>query len=119
MRNMQNYVQLTGRLFDLPSPRRVSDGSYVLNLRLSTGPRPENAEEVHHLIAWNQLAMEISQRFKRGSRIMVAGELRNRLQTKDGVNYYRTEILIREFQALKDRTREEKSINKVNPTKAK
>ena len=118
MRNMQNYVQLTGRLFDLPAPKQVSDGSYVLNLRLAIGigfgGGEGRSEEVHHLIAWNQLAMEISQRFKRGDRIMIAGELRNRLQNRGGVSYYRTEILIREFQALKDHKRVEKSMTKVN-----
>lgn len=103
---MQNYVQLTGRLFDLPPLRQVSDGSYILNLRIATGfgfnTGGSQSEQVYHLIAWNRLAVEISERFKRGDRIMVAGELRNRLLSKEGMNYYRTEIVLREFQALKD-----------------
>lgn len=110
MRNMQNYVQLTGRLFDLPPPKRVSDGSYLINLRLSTGfgfsPAGTGGEQVYHLVAWNQLAIELSKRFRRGSRIMVAGELHNRLLRKEGVPYYRTEIIVKEFQALRDSQRD-------------
>lgn len=107
MRNMQNYVQLTGRIFDLPTLRQLSDGSYILNLRITTGgalgPDGKQFEQVHSLVAWNQLAAQISQRFKRGSRIMIAGELRNRLIVKDNYRYCRTEIIVTEYQALKSR----------------
>lgn len=103
---MQNYVQLTGRLFDLPPLRQLSDGSYILNLRLTTGygfsAEGDRREQIYHLVAWNRLAVEMSEKFRSSNRIMIAGELRNRLLSKEGVNYYRTEIIIREFQALRD-----------------
>lgn len=120
MRNMQNYVQLTGRIFDLPTLRQLSDGSYILNLRITTGgalgPDGKQFEQVHSLVAWNQLAAQISQRFKRGSRIMIAGELRNRLIVKDNYRYCRTEIIVTEYQALKSRWEDNDSNSFLTPS---
>ncbi|MEL6143112.1 MAG: single-stranded DNA-binding protein [Bacteroidota bacterium] len=104
MRLLINSVQLIGNLAEPPELRLTSDGTYVANMKLrsfgNAGGLGTSNQQYFHLVAWGKLAVQMEQRFCKGSRILVRGELRNRLQKREHVHFYRTEIHLHEFLAL-------------------
>lgn len=114
MRILNNSVQLAGSLANDPELRFASDGTPVVNFRLrilsSNHERSSKQEDrtsgqqYFSLIAWRGMAREIDRNFRKGNRIMVRGELRNRLVDSQSKRAYRTEIHVHEFLALSSQT---------------
>jgi len=105
MRLITNTVQLMGNLADWPVLRLTTEGTYVANMRLRSFSGADNHNHQYfHLVAWGKLATQMERRFRKGSRILVRGELRNRLKTRENVQYYQAEIHIHEFLALEKKT---------------
>lgn len=110
MRILNNSVQLAGALANDPELRFASDGTPVVNFRLRISPsnpdressedHPGNGQQYFSLVAWRGIAREIDRNFRKGSRVMVRGELRNRLIEFKDSRTYRTEIYVHEFLAL-------------------
>ncbi|MEM9836392.1 MAG: single-stranded DNA-binding protein [Bacteroidota bacterium] len=101
MKYLHNYVQLSGRLIHPPKLKRLSDGTYLVNLSIAIQPRlKEDDHTIFQLVGWGEQAIRIEEHFTSGDYIIVAGELRNRRMQKNGMSIYRTEVLIREFQSV-------------------
>jgi len=105
MRLLTNTVQLMGNLADPPELRLTTEGTYVANMKLRLFSGASN-HQYFHLVAWGKLATQMEQRFRKGSRILVRGELRNRLKTIENVQFYCTEIHVHEYLALEKKVRE-------------
>lgn len=108
---MNNLVQLAGALAADPELKKLSDGTFVVNFRLRTYRSANsqavsnNSQQFFNLIAWGNIAMEIERNFRKGSQIMIRGELRNRLYVQKGKRQYQTEIHVYEFLSLAAPTR--------------
>lgn len=105
MRKLQNSVQLAGRLLEDPALHRLSDGTYLANLKLALLSPQEEADgserlSIFHLIAWDAVAQAMEQRFRRGSRLLIRGSLRNRRIQRQDVCYDRAEIVVHEYLSL-------------------
>ena len=102
-----NKAILVGSLGRNPETRVMQSGDKVVNLSMatneswrdkSTGERKERTEW-HNVVIFNQMLVGIAEKYlKKGSRIYVEGTLETRKWEKDGVNHYRTEIVLRPFR---------------------
>ena len=106
MRVLNNMVQLAGSLVNKPELRRLTDGTYVVHLRLrtyQTATKRNDADSerlTFNLKAYGNLAQELERSFRKNSQLMVRGELRNRLTIRNQQPTYLTEIQVFEFLAL-------------------
>lgn len=100
---MFNQVTLIGFLGADPEIRRLQNGDSVANLRLatseswrdkSTGEKKEKTEW-HNVVIWGGLVQVVEQYAKKGSKLMVQGQLQTRkFQNRDGKDQYTTEVVL-------------------------
>jgi len=105
MRQISNSVQLAGRLLATPATHRLSDGTFVTNLRLRAFPAayhdPDTAASIFELVAWGELGRRLRDNFAKDSKLLVRGTLHcRRATTPSGEPYARTEVHIREYLSL-------------------
>lgn len=108
MRNLQNRVQLTGRLGADPTLQKTTKGNSYLQLSVATNETYRSSDgEVfrqalwHDLIAWGRTAELMSKLLKKGSEAVIKGKLRyNSYQDPEGIKRYKTRIQVEEFAAL-------------------
>ena len=90
-----NKVQLLGHLGKEPIVKTLSTGK-MARFSLATdesylnreGNRVENTQW-HNLVAWGEVAEQVEQSLKKGSRIQLYGKIANRsFETKEGVKKY-------------------------------
>lgn len=104
-----NQVTLTGRLGSDPSVRRTQDGRAVVNFNLAVGHqwRDKNTGEKRDKVTWvpivvfsEGLAKICEQYLKKGSRVLLQGELSVR-EYEDKQNNKRTvtEVVLQGFNA--------------------
>ncbi|MBP6795945.1 MAG: single-stranded DNA-binding protein [Saprospiraceae bacterium] len=100
-----NKVQLLGHLGKEPIVKTLSTGK-MARFSLATdesylnreGNRVENTQW-HNLVAWGEVAEQVEQSLKKGSRIQLYGKIANRsFETKEGVKKYSTEIVVTGFE---------------------
>jgi single-strand DNA-binding protein len=100
-----NKVQLLGHLGKEPIVKTLSTGK-MARFSLATdesylnreGNRVENTQW-HSLVAWGEVAEQVEQSLKKGSRIQLYGKIANRsFETKEGVKKYSTEIVVTGFE---------------------
>lgn len=100
-----NKVQLLGHLGKEPIVKTLSTGK-MARFSLATdesylnreGNRVENIQW-HNLVAWGEVAEQVEQSLKKGSRIQLYGKIANRsFETKEGVKKYSTEIVVTGFE---------------------
>lgn len=104
---MFNRAQLIGHLGRDPETRRLGSGDPVVNFRLATsqswkdkatGERKEQTEW-HSVVIYNEALCRIAEQYvRKGSKVMVEGQLRTRKWSDaNGVERYSTEVVLGRF----------------------
>lgn len=116
-----NRVILKGRLGQDPEQRSFQDGGKVVTFSLATSEawRDKESGERKERTQWHQVAIfdeakgEIATRYlKKGSTVLIEGQLEHRNWEKDGEKRYATEVVIRPFNgslSLQDKAPERPS----------
>jgi len=100
-----NRVQLIGNVGADPEIRSVNSGK-VANFRIATsetwkdkntGEKKERTEW-HSIVVWNDGLVGVIEKYvKKGSKVMIEGQLQTRKWEKDGVDRYTTEVVLQGF----------------------
>jgi single-strand DNA-binding protein len=106
-----NYVIVSGNLTKDPVSRQTSNQTPVVNFSLASNRRYKDSsnqwqEDVCYvgIVAWNRLAESCRDRLKKGSAVLVDGELQSRSwKTDEGHNRSIVEIKARRIQFLNKR----------------
>lgn len=103
-----NRVTLLGNLGADPEIRTMNDGNKVANLRLATseswkdkatGERKERVEW-HTVTIWTPGLIGVVENYlRKGSKVLIEGQIRTRKWEKDGVERYSTEIVLQGFDS--------------------
>lgn len=104
-----NKAILVGFCGKDPEVRKLDSGVSVASITLATTERGYTTKEGtvvpdrtewHNIVAWKGLA-EIAEKYiKKGSQIYVEGKITTRSWEKDGVKFYRTEIVAESIELL-------------------
>lgn len=125
-----NYVIVAGNLTKDPIFRQTTNQTPVVNFSMASNRRYKDSsnqwqEDVCYIgiVAWNKLAESCKERLKKGSAVLVDGELQSRnWKTDEGHNRSIVEIKARRIQflnkrAMKDENEiDDKIIEKKNET---
>lgn len=106
-----NYVIVAGNLTKDPVFRQTTNQTPVVNFSLASNRRYKDStsqwqEDVCYvgIVAWNKLAESCKDRLKKGSAVLVDGELQSRTwKTEEGHNRSIVEIKARRIQFLNKR----------------
>ena len=106
-----NYVIVAGNLTRDPVFRQTTNQTPVVNFSMASNRRYKDSsnqwqEDVCYIgiVAWNKLAESCKERLKKGSAVLVDGELQSRSwKTDDGNNRSIVEIKARRIQFLNKR----------------
>jgi len=106
-----NYVVVAGNLTKDPIYRQTTNQTPVVNFSLASNRRYKDSsnqwqEDVCYvgIVAWNKLAESCRDRLRKGSAVLVDGELQSRSwKTEDGHNRSIVEIKARRIQFLNRR----------------
>ena len=106
-----NYVIVAGNLTKDPTFRQTTNKTPVVNFSVASNRRYKDSsnqwqEDVCYvgIVAWNRLAESCRDRLKKGSAVLVDGELQSRSwKTDDGHNRSIVEIKARRIQFLNKR----------------
>ncbi len=116
-----NYVIVAGNLTKDPIFRQTTNQTPVVNFSLASNRRYKDSsnqwqEDVCYIgiVAWNKLAESCKERLKKGSAVLVDGELQSRnWKTDEGHNRSIVEIKARRIQFLNKRVmKDENEIDK-------
>jgi single-strand DNA-binding protein len=108
-----NYVIVAGNLTKDPIFRQTTNQTPVVNFSLASNRRYKDSssqwqEDVCYvgIVAWNKLAESCKDRLKKGSAVLVDGELQSRTwKTDEGHNRSIVEIKARRIQFLNKRAK--------------
>jgi single-strand DNA-binding protein len=108
-----NYVIVAGNLTKDPVFRHTTNQTPVVNFSIASNRKYKDSsnqwqEDVCYVgvVAWNKLAESCQDRLKKGSAVLVDGELQSRSwKTEDGHNRSIVEIKARRIQFLNKRLR--------------
>ena len=93
---MSNYVQVIGNLGRDPEVRFTGTGKCVANFSIATGDN-----EWTRVVAWEAWAGLVQEQVKKGSLVVVIGELKTREYTaKNGDQKSVTEVVAKEIRVL-------------------
>jgi len=95
-----NKVELLGNITSDPEIRYTPNGAAVCSFSLATNRRYKQGEtwkdetSFHNIVVWANLATSITQRAKKGTRVLITGRLQTRSwDSKDGKKNYKTEVI--------------------------
>ncbi len=95
-----NEVKILGNITSDIELRFTGGGTAVANFGVATNRRFKQGEEwkdetdFHNIVVWANLAQNLAQRAKKGTRIMVTGRLQTRSwDGQDGKKNYKTEVI--------------------------
>ena len=108
-----NSIIIAGNLTKDPVCRQTTNGTPVINFSIASNRKYRDAnnqwqEDVCYVgvVAWNKLAESCRDRLKKGSAVLIDGELQSRTwKAEDGSNRSVVEIKARRIQFLNKRTR--------------
>ncbi len=114
-----NYVIVAGNLTKDPIFRQTTNSTPVVNFSIASNRKYKDSsnqwqEDVCYvgIVAWNKLAESCRDRLKKGSAVLVDGELQSRTwKSEDGHNRSIVEIKARRIQFLNKRGRLNESGN--------
>jgi single-strand DNA-binding protein len=106
-----NYIIIAGNLTKDPVFRQTTNGTPVVNFSIASNRKYRDAnnqwqEDVCYIgiVAWNKLAESCTNRLKKGSAVLIDGEIQSHLfKTDDGFNRNIVEIKARRIQFLNKR----------------
>lgn len=104
---MENQVQLIGNLGVDPELKEINE-KFKTTFTLATNTVYKDSEgtkktmtDWHNVVAWGNLAQNMSQYLKKGDRIGISGRIVTRsYETEDGIKKYFTEIVAKEMLML-------------------
>lgn len=96
-----NFVQITGNATGAPEMRFTTSGSRVASFSVAVNRRWKNSQgewdeqvSFFDVVAWNELAENVTDTVQKGTRVTVTGRLEQRTwQTDDGSNRSKIEIV--------------------------
>lgn len=108
-----NYVIIAGNLTKDPVYRSTTNGTPVVNFTIASNRKFKDSgsqwqEDVCFVgvVAWNKLAESCKDRLRKGSAVLVDGELQSRTwKTDDGANRSIVEIKARRIQFLNKKSK--------------
>ena len=103
---MYNKVVLLGRLGQDPDVRVTQNGTMCVNASLATNRIDKNkTTDWHKIVIWGKAA-EVCERYcKKGTLILVEGELQYRnFEGKDGNKVYMTEIVCHQIKLVEPKS---------------
>lgn len=124
-----NSVTIYGNLVRDPELKVLPSGQSVCSLSIATnkvwtkdGEKKESTE-FHNIVLFSKQAENTAKYLKKGDSALVEGELQTRSWEKDGVKFYRTEIIGRsiQFGPKRNNNKEEESVlpdypeDEINP----
>ena len=117
-----NYVIVAGNLTKDPTFRHTTNQTPVVNFSLASNRKYKDStnqwqEDVCYvgIVAWNKLAESCWDRLKKGSAVLVDGELQSRSwKSDDGHNRSIVEIKARRIQFLNKRARVSETHNGID-----
>ncbi len=103
-----NMVVISGNLTDDPKPNILENGVHVTNFRVASNQFYKGRDGEFHkktcyvdAVCWRKTAEIAADRLRRGSPVLVEGELQSRTwKAQDGTNRSVLEILARRIQFL-------------------
>jgi single-strand DNA-binding protein len=106
-----NSVLIAGNLTKDPVIRQTRNGTPVANFSIASNRKFRNGEDQWQedvcyvgIVAWNKLAESCANKLRKGSAVLVEGELQSRTwQTEDGSTRSTVEIKARRIQFLNKR----------------
>lgn len=113
MKNLNNQVQLIGRIGNALEIKETKTGKKFLNLSIATnefyktqdGERKQDTTW-HKVIAWNKPAELMYNLLAKGNEIMIQGKLSSRsYDDKKGEKQYITEVVVGNFLKLDKNTK--------------
>lgn len=115
MKNLNNQVQLIGRIGNDLELKETKNGKKFLNLSVATNEyykneKGERQQETtwHKVTAWNKPAELMHNLLEKGTEIMVQGKLSNRsYEDKNGDKQYITEVVVNNFLKLDKQTKQD------------
>ena len=102
-----NKAILVGNLGSDPELRYTQSGEPVANFSLATNKKwttksggSQEHTEWHKIVVWGKTAENCEKFLKKGSKVLVEGEIQTRTWEKDGATQYTTEIKARHVEFL-------------------
>ena len=116
MNTLKNKVQLIGHLGNAPEIISFENGNKLAKMRMATNETYKTAtgEKVtdtqwHNLIVWGKQVDVIEEHVKKGQELAIEGKLINRsYQNKEGETKYISEIQVRSFEFLGNKSNKSK-----------
>jgi single-strand DNA-binding protein len=110
-----NHAQVIGNVTRDPEMRTTTSGQHVLTIGVATNERwkdrasneMKERTEFHNVVIWGELAQEVQQTVRKGSRVHVSGRVQSRsFETKEGQKRTTTEIVADTVTLLGIKSRE-------------
>jgi single-strand DNA-binding protein len=110
-----NHAQVIGNVTRDPEMRTTTSGQSVLTIGVATNERwkdrasneMKERTEYHNIVIWGELAQEVQNTIRKGSRIFVSGRVQTRTwETKEGQKRATTEIVADTVTLLGIKSRE-------------
>lgn len=115
-----NRIMVIGNLGSDPEIKKLDNGLLLVNFSVATSSymgkdsqgESKYVTHWHKVTAFGKQAELIHQYTKRGSKLMVEGEMRYRnYENKEGVKVYMSEIMLNDFLFLDSKSREQEIPN--------
>lgn len=107
MARSMNKVFLLGNLGKDPELKYLPSGVAVCNFSIATTKSWKDTDgnvqektEWHNIVSFRKVAELCGEYLKKGSKVLVEGELQTRMWEKDGVKHYTTEVVLNEVTFL-------------------
>lgn len=98
--NTNNCI-FTGNMVKKPVCRYTQDGKPVASFTIAVnGMKKEEDALFMDCVVWGNLAETLAESLDKGSKVLVGGRLSNRKWQKDGVDYQKIELQVRDFEFL-------------------
>jgi single-strand DNA-binding protein len=105
-----NRVTLKGNLGKDPEIKILNDGSSMATFSVATsetwkdvkGDKQERTQW-HNVVVWPKLAVEIAKTLRKGSTVMLEGQLQTRSYEQDGQKRWTTEVVLNGFNCSIDK----------------
>ena len=97
-----------------PNGKQVASTSLATNKSyVDSNGNKQQVATFHNLVVWGKQAEVLAQYTSKGSKILVVGEINNRsYDDKEGNKKYISEVVVREFEFLDSKPKEEKQESK-------
>ena len=105
-----NSAEIIGNITRDPELRQTPNGNNVVSFGVATNytwkgsgwANSKKKTEFHNVVAWDALAQNISQTFRKGKKVYINGRLQTRSwETPDGNKRYTTEIITEKSASIR------------------